>query len=303
MTSQGIQERLDWPLGQVDMVLDTDTYNEIDDQFALVYSLMCPERINLQAVYAAPFHNVRSSGPEQGMERSYEEILRVLDRMSVPGAALARKGSRSWMESPEKPVKSEAVDHLIELARARTQTPLYVAAIGAITNISSALVAAPEIREKLVVLWLGGQPLRYHTASEFNLNGDLIASQVLFDTEVPLVFFPCNEMAQHVATSLGELEQFALGKGAVGTYLFEIFRDFKDSDLAADGAVKPIWDLAPLAWLVNEGWCESRLHSSPILSKERKWEFDDARHPIREVLKISRDGVFSDFFDRLEKRA
>ena len=24
------------------MVLDTDTYNEIDDQFALVYALLCP---------------------------------------------------------------------------------------------------------------------------------------------------------------------------------------------------------------------------------------------------------------------
>ena len=42
--------------GQVRMVLDTDTYNEVNDQFALVYSLLSPEKMSVKAVYAAPFH-------------------------------------------------------------------------------------------------------------------------------------------------------------------------------------------------------------------------------------------------------
>ena len=43
------------PSGKVEMVLDTDTYNEVDDQFALAYALMSPEKLDLKAVYAAPF--------------------------------------------------------------------------------------------------------------------------------------------------------------------------------------------------------------------------------------------------------
>lgn len=36
------------PVGQkIDMVLDTDTYNEVDDQFALAYALLSPERLNV----------------------------------------------------------------------------------------------------------------------------------------------------------------------------------------------------------------------------------------------------------------
>jgi len=62
------------------MVLDTDTYNEIDDQFALVYALLS-SNLRVEAVYAAPFHNARSTGPGDGMEKSYEEILRILDRL------------------------------------------------------------------------------------------------------------------------------------------------------------------------------------------------------------------------------
>lgn len=45
-------ERLQLPTGKVRMVLDTDTYNEVDDQFALVYALLSPERIMVEAIYA-----------------------------------------------------------------------------------------------------------------------------------------------------------------------------------------------------------------------------------------------------------
>ena len=45
--NQKILRMLRRPEGQIDVVLDTDTYNEIDDQFALVYALLTPECINL----------------------------------------------------------------------------------------------------------------------------------------------------------------------------------------------------------------------------------------------------------------
>ena len=67
----------------VDMVLDTDTYNEVDDQFALSYSLLSPDLVNLQAVYAAPFLNSRSTSPEDGMVKSYGEIVRLLGKVGV----------------------------------------------------------------------------------------------------------------------------------------------------------------------------------------------------------------------------
>ena len=35
------------PKGKVKAVLDTDTFNEIDDQFAVVYALLSPEKIDV----------------------------------------------------------------------------------------------------------------------------------------------------------------------------------------------------------------------------------------------------------------
>ncbi len=94
------------------MVLDTDTFNEIDDQFAVVYALISPE-LNVQAIYAAPFHNSRSSGPGDGMEKSYEEIERILSRLDRSPNGFAFKGSTRYLD-PKNPEASPATRDLIQ---------------------------------------------------------------------------------------------------------------------------------------------------------------------------------------------
>ena len=56
------------------MILDTDTYNEIDDQFALSLAMLAPDKIDLDCVTAAPFENDRSENFGDGMEKSWREI-------------------------------------------------------------------------------------------------------------------------------------------------------------------------------------------------------------------------------------
>ena len=74
-------KRLEKPKFPVDVVLDTDTYNEIDDQFALAYMVKKTKKLNVKALYAAPFLNNKSTSPCDGMEKSYNEIIKVLSLM------------------------------------------------------------------------------------------------------------------------------------------------------------------------------------------------------------------------------
>ena len=141
-------ERLNPPTGKVRMVLDTDTYNEIDDQFAVVHALLSPEKLSVEGIYAAPFFNHRSSDPGNGMDLSYDEILRLLDRLGVPSEGLAYRGSGGFLEDYDHPYASEAVTDLIERAMS-SDDPLYVVAIGALTNIASAILIEPKIIEKI----------------------------------------------------------------------------------------------------------------------------------------------------------
>src|SRR3954464_13210362 len=111
-------QRLQVPTGKVRMVLDTDTYNEVDDQFALVHALLSPDRIQVDAIYAAPFFNTRSSGPADGMERSYEEIMRLLDKLAWPADGLVYRGATAYLDASMQPQQSAAVDDLVRRALA-----------------------------------------------------------------------------------------------------------------------------------------------------------------------------------------
>ncbi len=291
-------ELLEPPAGHVRMVLDTDAYNEIDDQFALVYALLSPERITCEAIYAAPFHNQRSSGPEDGMLRSYAEIGRILDRLGRVPDGFVHQGATAWLPALDQPIPSAAVDDLIARARAGGNGPLYVVAIGAITNIASALLAAPDIAERIVVVWLGGQPIGWHHTREFNLSQDLLASRALFDSGVPLVRVPCINVAEHLRTTQAEMERFVKGQGAIGDYLFEIYSGYYDQHYARS---KEIWDIGPIAWLIEPAWVETTLVHSPILTAEQTWSHDSQRHLIRDARVIRRDPIFADLFRKLER--
>jgi CHAT domain-containing protein len=72
------------------------------------------------------------------MEKSYEEILRVLERMGVSPEGLVL-GSRSYLPAKGQPVPSAAAEDLVRRALVPRDGPLYVAAIGAIANVASAL--------------------------------------------------------------------------------------------------------------------------------------------------------------------
>ena len=301
---QFLLDRLRPPSGPVRIVLDTDTYNEIDDQFAIVYSLLSPRRIQVEAIYAAPFHNPRSAGPGDGMEKSYAEILRLLDRL--PGIAHAPKefvlrGSKSWLEDAQKPVESRAAADLIARAMtSRADDPLYVVAIGAITNVASALLMQPEIRQKIVVLWLGGHARSWPHAREFNLRQDPAASRVLLDCGVPLALFPCMGVVSHLHTTLPEMEAHVKGQGEIGDYLFQIYAQFSSDHFARS---KQIWDLAPLAWLVDPAWAEMETVSSPVLTASLTWAFDESRHPIASARYVDRDAILRDLFSKLGRSA
>ncbi len=196
LTDAACIQRLQPPHGKVRMVLDTDTFNEIDDQFAVVYALLSPEQLALEAIYAAPFFNHRSSSPGDGMEKSYEEIQRLLDRLDVQAHNLAHRGSDGFLSDYENPFSSSATDDLIERAM-NTADPLYVVAIGALTNIASAILLEPRIVEKIVIVWLGGHALHWPHTVEFNLAGDVMAARLILDCGVPLVLIPCAGVTTH----------------------------------------------------------------------------------------------------------
>ena len=287
--------------GRLRVVLDTDTYNEIDDQFALVQAILSPDRIGLEAIYAAPFFNDRSTGAGHGMELSYGEILALLERLGVTPGGLVHRGVPDYVGAAKRPLKAAAVDDLIARARSGTSAhPLYVIAIGAISNVASALLAAPDIIDRTVVVWLGGHALDWPDQREFNLRQDIGGAQVLFDSGVPLVLVPCMGVTSHLHSTVPEIERYVEPQGDIGRFLSMRFKEYATDHV---GWAKEIWDMAAVAWLLDESWTPSVLIPTPILTDNATYSLDRARPLIRYVTHVRRNPILQDFFAKLQRRA
>jgi purine nucleosidase len=299
LPTEELLRKLEPPRGKVSMVLDTDTYNEVDDQFALAYCLLSPEKLDVQAIYAAPFFNDRSTGPKDGMQKSYDEILRLLGKMGRSPEGFVFKGADRFLPGADTPVDSPAVRDLIERAMARPDDdPLYVIAIGAITNVASAILMEPRIVKKIVVVWLGGHPLEYPTAREFNLFQDVPSARVVFDCGAPVVLIPCLQVASHLLASVPELEAYIGGKNPLCDALIELFAAYSDDHF---GWAKEIWDVSAIAYLINSDWTPTKLQHSPLLTDDFHWAHDERRHLIRVAYFCERNPIFKDMYTKLAR--
>lgn len=291
-------EMLRPPEGRVRMVLDTDTYNEIDDQFAVVHAILSPEQLNLEAIYAAPFHNNRSTGPEDGMEKSYDEILRLLNFLQVNSNNFVYKGSTAFLSDGETPLPSAAVNDMVERAMNDPDEPLYVVAVGAITNVASAILFEPEIIKNIVVVWLGGNPHYWPHTREFNLAQDIHGARVVLDSGVPFVHLPARGVVSHLLTTVSEMERYVEGQGKIGDYLAKIFKEYHNDHF---GWSKVIWDISATAYLINNSWVPTDIVHSPILTDAVTWSFDNSRHLMRVATSVNRDAIFKDLFQKLQQ--
>ena len=285
--------------GVIKTILDTDTYNEIDDQFALVQMLLSKERIDVLSINAAPFSmNNRSDDPQKGMELSYEEIFRLLKKINFKKNNFVFKGSTKYVGFDKKPIDSPAADNIIENAlKCSESDPLYVVAIGAITNVASAILKQPEIINKIVVVWLGGNALYWPENNEFNLKQDISGAQVLFDSGVSLVLVPCKGVTSHLISTVPEIEKYIEPHGEIGKFLAMRFKEYNNNH---KGWSKEIWDMAAVSWVLNEEWAPTNIAPSPILLDDKTWTFDENRHPIKIVYDIKRDLILQDFIEKLE---
>lgn len=291
--------QLEPPKGKVRMVLDTDTYNEIDDQFALVYAILSSDKLDIEAVYAAPFLNHKVNSAGEGMAKSYEEILRILKKMDVTPDGFVFKGSSDFIRDVKKPEESPAALDLIKKAKLSSpHDPLYVVAIGAITNVSNAILLDTSIIRNIVVVWLGGNAHSWPQQREFNFYQDIPASRTIFDCGVPLVQLPCTPVVTHLTTTVPEMERAVGGRGSIGDYLLKIFKEFQEDHFAWS---KVLWDMAAISYVINPENTPSNLEHSPIVNDECTFSFDPSRHLIRVAYFVHRDPIFRDFFTKIEK--
>lgn len=178
--------------------LDADTGNEMDDLYAIVRLVKEPA-IDLIGLSSAHFNNpdllvfekwnaYESKGLNTVAEsqRLNEQILKASGRLDIPHPIGAdRQIGRAWGQ--QDPRDSQAAQAIVKVAKSLPEgEKLDILTIGAMTNLASALIMAPEIKSRIRCFALGAQydpKTKIWNKNEFNIRNDLNAFDYLLNLE------------------------------------------------------------------------------------------------------------------------
>ena len=121
--------------------------------------------------------------------------------------------------------------------------------------------------------------------------------QVLYDSGVPLVLVPCMGVTSHLHSTVPEIEKYVEPCGDIGAFLSMRFKEYSDNHV---GWAKEIWDMAAVAWLLDEKWTPSVLAHTPIMTDNITYSEDRGRHLLRYVTYVDRNPILQDFFAKLQ---
>ena len=271
------------PVGRsIRLLIDSDTANEVDDQYAIALALLSPERFRIEGFVATHFGD---SGGPRGTDRSYDEILALLDAAGMAGRFPVKKGGDPLLYS-SCPQESEGADFIIERAMAGTKDdPLWVVGLGAATNIASAYLKEPRIAERVVVLWhgrTGGWP---KTAWNFNIYNDLRAVRVIFTSTLPFVLF---DTGTDLTCPMEECRQKIRPCGKLGQFLHDI--RLRKAHFQSES--KGMFDLGDIAWMIDPSLCTVEEADAPWLDWNMAYKWDRTYGRLVRVMTVDRDGTF-----------
>ncbi len=204
---------------QVRVLIYSDAKNEADDQFAIAHFLMTPKCI-VEGFVAGHFNgNPQEYGVGNTAKASYAEIEKVLGLMDLADDYKIAMGSEYPLENETTPIESDGAKFIVETAMKDDPRPLYIACLGGITDLASAILMEPKICDKMTAIWIGGGNYP-EGCSEFNMKQDVNAVNILFSSTMPVWQVPKNVYKQ-VSVSLAQLQLYVKPCGELGKYLFE----------------------------------------------------------------------------------
>lgn len=285
---------LNYKKDKINLILDTDTYNECDDQFALSYLIKSKDLFNIEAITVAPYcHTKRDVKVRDGQELSYNEILKICNWLNFDTNNKVFKGSMDYIQNGYDE-KNDAVNKIIEIALKNNKT--YILGIGAITNIALAIKKEPKIVNKIEIVWLGGNELGYEDNLEYNFRQDVEAVKIVFESKVKLTILPCKKIVSELRIDINTLKKYLENKSELCNYLIERF--YNDGYHGVQES-RVIWDISVIAYMINKKWFETEQISCPNIRKDTSYEVTDNRHNITFVTKLDRNKIYEDLFNKL----
>jgi purine nucleosidase len=239
---------------RVRVLIDADTANEVDDLYAIARGLIEPSW-EVVGLNATQWQSSQWATP-QTMEDSQRLNEMLLAHLNLWEQVPAHRGAEGRLYDWGNQARTSAASNAI-IREAHRSTPgkLHVVALGALTNVATALLDDPSIISRIAIYWLGSSydfTRGTMTTTDFNAVMDVQATDIVLRSGVELHIMP---MDVAVAMKMDWADTAPRFRGR------HVFLDFLLDRwwLHHDGsrARRTIWDLALIQAMLHPDMTES----------------------------------------------
>lgn len=190
---------------------------------------------------------------DQTMEDSHRLNLVLAAYLKPGNTELLRGGFRRMYDWGDKAQHSAAAYNIIEQARKRLAgEKLTVVALGALTNVASAVFIEPEISDKIVLYWLGTTydfERNKSGRTDFNPMMDIQAIEYLLSSNVEMHIMPVSEVDQMKSNYLETKERLE-EVHPLGEFLVQRWFDH----MGPGREERVLWDLSLIEVMLHPEW-------------------------------------------------
>lgn len=278
------------------LILNTDAKNEADDQYTIVHALLTPS-LDLHGISPAHFGTVKS---KTSLKDSHDEVARLLQLMDLSGRVRVADGAEGPLPDERTPVPSAGAHLIVEEGMKDDPRPLYVAFLGPLTDMASALLMEPRLNQRnVVVVWIGGGP--WPTGGrEYNLSNDIHAANVVMRSKVQLWQIPMT-VYRMMAVGYAELYERVYDKGPIGKYLVDQLVEWNLRVHPGPIEHRSLGDTPALSVILNPNGGVSEWVPAPEFSPQMHYIHTGAHRPIKLYHTIDVRWILEDFFAKLAR--
>jgi purine nucleosidase len=282
------------------VIIDTDAKNEADDQYAIVHALLSPS-LDVRGLVAAHFGHSRST---TSMADSRKEIDLLLHLMEMQGQVPVANGAAAALADERTPQDSPGARLIIaESKLASPEDPLYVAFLGPLTDMASAILLDPDIvRRPIVVIWIGGvgyDGIETYPGVEFNLGNDISAANVVYDSGITVWQVPSNVYSQ-VSVGYAELEEKIGGTSKLADYLINQMIEWNATYHRQPIESRSLGDSPAVSLMLYPRGGTFRVRPAPRFGREGHY-LPGSGHPIRVVETVDVRFLIEDMFAKIRR--
>ncbi|SDL13906.1 nucleoside hydrolase [Tessaracoccus oleiagri] len=277
------------------LLVSTDAKNEADDQFAIVHALLSPT-LDVRGILPTHFGTVGS------LEASRQEVDLLLDLLDMQGEVAVANGAHQRLADEKQAVESAAAHKIIE--ESHHAGTLYVAALGPLTDVASALLLDPTLASRdVVVVWIGGPPYDDVEAvywPEYNLSNDVAAANVVFSSGISVWQVPMDVYTL-VGVGYEELEERVRPRGRTGNYLVQQLLEWNNKNMSRAVDFRSLGDSPAISLVLNPFGAVWRRRLAPRFAADGSVVEAVAKHTIRVCVRVDSRYLLEDFFAKLKR--